>query len=409
MVWKNWNKADKTLLAAFSIFLFSLCLHIQYPGNIMAEGLLFCSEAALVGGIADWFAVTALFKKPLGFPWHTALLPRRKQAFIDATGKMLQKEFFTPKLMLSKLEQYDFIKMLQQELEQEQQQKKLQLWLKQKIAMAVKENISSDAESIDKYLKEKASPEALLNGLGENEAVSHGIITGLGGEIEKRCSEADFFHFLEKQLIQMKEDKLAQLPAFIAPRANMMAGNINLSEVAEVIQGQCVRLGQRLQSPESVEHQRCLAEFKNILCILQKNEETKQDLDDLWWTLLQQLSVFKLLQLPEVAEQPEIQHIFDNVAAGCISSLQQELQDNRELQEAVYSLWHQFSARGVLQAREMIDGIVRDVLSTMTDQQMNRLIYEKAEPDLLWIRMNGSIVGASIGIVVFAVIQIFTF
>ena len=57
----------------------------------------------------------------------------------------------------------------------------------------------------------------------------------------------------------------------------------------------------------------------------------------------------------------------------------------------------------------MIDGIVRDVLSTMTDQQMNRLIYEKAEPDLLWIRMNGSIVGASIGIVVFAVIQIFTF
>ena len=41
----------------------------------------------------------------------------------------------------------------------------------------------------------------------------------------------------------------------------------------------------------------------------------------------------------------------------------------------------------------------------MTDEQINRLVYDKAEPDLLWIRMNGSIVGAVIGLVIFAVMQ----
>ena len=83
MMWKNWNKADKTLLAAAAIFCFALCLNIQYKDNVYAKGFLFCAEAALVGGIADWFAVTALFEKPLGFPWHTAILPRRRQSFIE--------------------------------------------------------------------------------------------------------------------------------------------------------------------------------------------------------------------------------------------------------------------------------------------------------------------------------------
>ena len=49
------------------------------------------AEASMVGAIADWFAVTALFRHPLGLPIpHTALVPRRKDEF----GKSLE-EFFS--------------------------------------------------------------------------------------------------------------------------------------------------------------------------------------------------------------------------------------------------------------------------------------------------------------------------
>ena len=51
-IWKDWNKADKTLLAAFAAFLMALATHLYCPGNRVAEGFLFCAEAALVGGIA---------------------------------------------------------------------------------------------------------------------------------------------------------------------------------------------------------------------------------------------------------------------------------------------------------------------------------------------------------------------
>lgn len=81
------------------------------------------------------------------------------------------------------------------------------------------------------------------------------------------------------------------------------------------------------------------------------------------------------------------------------------LSNNKTLQEELNSLIYQMAARGALQAQELLGSITNDVLGTMTDQQINRLVYDKAEPDLLWIRMNGSIVGASIGLVVFVGMQ----
>ena len=40
------------------------------------------------------------------------------------------------------------------------------------------------------------------------------------------------------------------------------------------------------------------------------------------------------------------------------------------------------------------------------DEQLNHLVYDKVEPDLLWIRMNGSIVGSGIGLLIFIALQI---
>ena len=64
MMWRNWNKADKTLLAAGVIFLFALCLHIQYPKSMFADGFLFCAEAALVGGIAAGISLAYCYIAP---------------------------------------------------------------------------------------------------------------------------------------------------------------------------------------------------------------------------------------------------------------------------------------------------------------------------------------------------------
>ena len=54
------------------------------------------SEAALVGGIADWFAVVALFRHPLGLPIpHTAIIPKSKDEIAKNLGQFIKIEFFS--------------------------------------------------------------------------------------------------------------------------------------------------------------------------------------------------------------------------------------------------------------------------------------------------------------------------
>jgi uncharacterized membrane-anchored protein YjiN (DUF445 family) len=62
------------------------------------------AEAAVVGAMADWFAVTALFRQPLGLPIpHTAIVPRNKERIGDALGRFVEQNFASPEVVSSKL------------------------------------------------------------------------------------------------------------------------------------------------------------------------------------------------------------------------------------------------------------------------------------------------------------------
>ncbi|HEY3142095.1 MAG TPA: DUF445 domain-containing protein [Acidimicrobiales bacterium] len=61
-------------------------------------------EAAMVGGLADWFAVTALFRHPLGVPVpHTAIIPERKDSFGDTLGEFVQEHLLTQEAIVERV------------------------------------------------------------------------------------------------------------------------------------------------------------------------------------------------------------------------------------------------------------------------------------------------------------------
>jgi uncharacterized membrane-anchored protein YjiN (DUF445 family) len=66
------------------------------------------AEAAMVGGLADWFAVTALFRHPLGLPIpHTAIVPNNKDRIGDTLAIFLKQNFLIPRLIAKKMRQVD--------------------------------------------------------------------------------------------------------------------------------------------------------------------------------------------------------------------------------------------------------------------------------------------------------------
>jgi uncharacterized membrane-anchored protein YjiN (DUF445 family) len=67
------------------------------------------AEAAMVGGLADWFAVTALFRHPLGIPIpHTAIIPENKDRIADTMARFLQSNFLTATVVARRMKVMNF-------------------------------------------------------------------------------------------------------------------------------------------------------------------------------------------------------------------------------------------------------------------------------------------------------------
>jgi len=81
------------LVIAFVLFIASELMPETYAVRMLRAG----AEAALVGGLADWFAVVALFRKPMGLPIpHTAIIPKNKNRIADNLGDFVQEKFLSP-------------------------------------------------------------------------------------------------------------------------------------------------------------------------------------------------------------------------------------------------------------------------------------------------------------------------
>ncbi|MDW6020375.1 DUF445 family protein [Mesorhizobium sp. BAC0120] len=67
------------------------------------------AEAATIGGIADWYAVVALFRRPLGLPIpHTAIVPANQNRIADNLGRFIEANFLAPEPVRKKLKEVDF-------------------------------------------------------------------------------------------------------------------------------------------------------------------------------------------------------------------------------------------------------------------------------------------------------------
>jgi uncharacterized membrane-anchored protein YjiN (DUF445 family) len=94
--------ATGLLLLMTVIFIGSRIFHGEYAWIGFVEAT---AEAAMVGAIADWFAVTALFRHPLGLKIpHTAIIPRRKDSIAEQFGEFVQQNFLSEGIISEKVQ-----------------------------------------------------------------------------------------------------------------------------------------------------------------------------------------------------------------------------------------------------------------------------------------------------------------
>jgi uncharacterized membrane-anchored protein YjiN (DUF445 family) len=88
-------------------FIFLLARFFEHSSPLLPYVVAF-AEAAMVGALADWFAVTALFRHPLGIPIpHTAIIPARKERIAESFGRFIERNFLDPDKIAERVRRQD--------------------------------------------------------------------------------------------------------------------------------------------------------------------------------------------------------------------------------------------------------------------------------------------------------------
>ncbi|MBB5335864.1 DUF445 domain-containing protein [Pectinatus brassicae] len=412
---KKYNRADKVLIVAAILFIAALYIKVQYPNNIFVQGVLFCVEAALVGGIADWFAVKALFGRPLGISWHTAILPRKRQAFTQATTKLVQQQFFSRKnifLQLRSLNAVDKIIVWADKEEYKEiaadkiidtvkteiKRSTTEEFINEYIVKIITENIS--ATEIKIYLSEWLQKPQL------QQQILHKVLLVAGNKIAQPESR----QYIEKIL---DEKMKSNVPSFLFSLGSML-DVINTAECAVLVQKKLIDFLQEMMQSESQVHQDISLIIANNIDELTKKDAYDNIVVQLQTAIAETDVVRKIIRewTNNVCSDFDLNEEQSRLQRQLRSFIKQQfddvfilLKENIYLRKQLEKFINDVIGRSALQGQNMIGDIVRRVLMNMSDAQLNEIVYSKISTDLIWIRVNGSLVGGSIGLLIFIIAQ----
>lgn len=116
------------------------------------------AEAAMVGGLADWFAVTAIFRRPLGLPIpHTAVIPNNQDRIADAVGRFIADNFLKGELVAERVKDKDLSEVLAKWLADPAQSRALAGGLVQAVPALLD---ALDDETVAAFLRQQAAEAA---------------------------------------------------------------------------------------------------------------------------------------------------------------------------------------------------------------------------------------------------------
>jgi len=417
----RWNKADTTLLCAALCFLMAVGFKITFPGSVVAEGFLFVTEAALVGGIADWFAVTALFKKPLGFPFHTAILPRRRKDFVKASVLMVQQEFFSRRTIFKKLGDFKLLPRIIEFLSRDSTRKIVITELFNVVKKFVSaQNKEARAKEISNELRRVI-----------RDLPAQNLISDFGAQFKRNDKDRELFINIVKAMRRTaaKPETCDKLQTLLEEYANektknmggfsiLMAGLaqmldlVNFEEAARIMQVQLLKLLDELAANTQL-HRRTLNECRLKISELSDTPEFKDLVERIQIDAANALPLEEAIELALIHLENQLRAPDSKNLGGLIMKIFNEeytkflhlISENTAANAAFEKFIDELTARAALHAQPLVGTVAKSALDRLTEEQLNNLVYDKAEQDFIWIRLNGSIVGSVVGLAIFILIK----
>lgn len=392
--------------ANWALGLSALGLITAYPyqgvfwGGLLTSG----STAALVGGLADWFAVNALFRRPLGIRpgriFRTEIIPRNRERIYSALSDMVQDELLSQEALKNKLTTFDFsvpiIKIWEAEGRQGFEAPLTQL------LQQVLPNLQLGVEGLEKesehILRDENFQQASLTSfVGE---VLTKILNSVEGkkiiETVMRClsvwAQSPEVHnwlvrWLENAISRyVNENSSRKFLTMFLPEPSVLG-----SKLQDQIESYLL-VSARYEVPAWLKNkvdELCLGNSASLPKVL--NKYLQQGMKSLHNVLNQ------MFEAPESALK--ISGLLLNQGEAWVAKLKESPEERRKFNAQVQALLIPL----IENQHERIGKFVREGLDRYSDEMLVELIESKTGEDLQMIRINGSVVGGLAGMLIYLV------
>ncbi|APC39726.1 DUF445 domain-containing protein [Clostridium estertheticum] len=440
---KNKKIADLSVALLISLVIIINLVKINFGSTEYLEMLSFIIEAALVGAIADWFAITALFKEPflVGkipiIASHTAIISKNRIIIVNAVANMVQNELLSEKILKNKIEEINIADRLIEFIDKNIKIKS-QLYEKL-IDFFIEKLVNIDslklALSLESNLKQKIEPieisvyidKAITFGVQSDEFKEiFNIILDNVIEYINREEAIEILNVFANEILK-KESNNVFMKKIIGILESVNA--INTSDITRSILKQANNLLINLKDEDDVLRLEIIEQIKQLLEKANTDDYVKLGINE-----------WKIRIIKEISLKGYLNIIIQNVIA-IISEKQVYLNNNylndsdkfekgllakqdvisiiswirTELQKSFNNIKNDsnnkktmddFIKKSIFKFIESkyqnVGDIVKQVLNNMDDNSLNNFVIKKAGNELHGIRINGCVVGALFGGFVFA-------
>ncbi|WP_310498912.1 DUF445 domain-containing protein [Sandarakinorhabdus sp.] len=390
-------RAAATLLLALmaSIFVAASVYHGAHPALPWVRAF---AEAAMVGGLADWFAVTALFRHPMGLPIpHTAIIPANKDRIGDSLAQFLKENFLTPAVVARRLETADLAGIVASALQADRSTGKRRRGLGPLLARLIE---ALDDKAVGDLVRDTAT--SRLKAMALSPIVADAVDTTLAKGRHEPIIDAA----LDWGLKTLSSEE-PTIRGMVADRTNWFLRLVNVDEsVSDSLIGSVQRLLVEVKhDPYHPLRQRLHDSLKTWAFDLRHFPESQEKVegfkDDLianpaMGTLLSGLwgeardALVRSLNDPASAEADRLGPAMKALGARLDSDANLSHAVNLALRRAIVGLAHDYG--------DAIVALVSDTVRGWDASTVTEKVENAVGRDLQFIRINGTIIGGLIGI-----------
>lgn len=385
-------------------------------------GLFFAAfEAALVGALADWFAVVALFRHPLGLKFipHTAIIPNNRGRIIEGIVKIVETDWLSLDFIAAKVQAYPLLDGLAEALSADE----------------VRRGFEETAQSISHNIIENLDPadlseffHTMLSDNLDSIKFAPSLVESIEDTVKQLYSDDVIRLMLDWAIASTSGEEFEQSIKRLLTRAVADYSNqgsfvrrlgkglgetldiVNYDDAALILSHRINHFLKEMKAPDNRFHVRIKQEIENLQLLdpaaasavlgdsVRKFVGTETGIK----ATSELFAVVKDQLLRDGDRGMPLVTYLTGVILQQVAAIRQD-----EMRKAELEAWLKDKIISLLERYHALIGrMVREKLESLNDAGLVESLEDKVGDDLQWIRINGTVIGALVGIVQYLVLHL---